>query len=167
MKPLPDEEAQVALDQGPVGASAKRNRAGDITWRLIVLLLVLAGMALLLADGLRVYVAQSRQLAEIRTTIASQEAQIADLEDQIERWEDPEYVRSVARVKLGWVMPGEVGYRVIGSDGQPLEGSESAEETPGKPELLWWETLASSIHAADQPAGEAEAESPPTSDPEE
>ncbi|HMR48062.1 MAG TPA: septum formation initiator family protein [Arachnia sp.] len=165
MRPLPDEEAQAAFDQDPAGASAKRNRAGDITWRLIVLLVVLAGVALLLANGLRVYVAQSRQLAEVRGEIASQEAQIADLEDQLNRWNDPEYVRSLARSKLGWVMPGEVGYRVIGPDGLPLDGSETVEAEPESPELLWWESLVASIHAVDQPVEEVTPEPVPADDP--
>lgn len=126
---------------------------------------MLAGIALLLANGLRVYVAQSRQLSGVRAEIASQEAQIADLEDQLSRWNDPEYVRSVARSKLGWVMPGEVGYRVIGPDGLPLDGSEVVETEPEGPELLWWESLVASIHAADHPAEEIEAEPAPADDP--
>ena len=35
---------------------------------------------------------------------------------------DPDYVRTQARERLGWVVPGETGYRVVGADGKPLGG---------------------------------------------
>ena len=132
-----------------------------------MLLVVLASIALLLANGLRVYFAQSQQLAEVRAEIVSQQEKIADLEDQLNRWNDPDYVRSMARSKLGWVMPGEVGYRVLGADGEPLDGSESASDLPEGPELLWWEALVSSIHTADQPVEEEaeKTETTPSLDP--
>ncbi|MEZ5087486.1 MAG: septum formation initiator family protein [Tessaracoccus sp.] len=128
---------------------------------MIVLLVVLIGLALLLVNGLRVYLAQAQELSQVRAEIAAQHEQIADLEDQLTRWDDPEYVRSIARSKLGWVMPGEVGYRVIGADGQPLDGSESAGDVPDGPELLWWEALVASIQVADEPVDD----SVPTLDP--
>lgn len=140
------------MDAGP-GPLPRAQRALSATWRLAVLLVVVAGLALVLAHSLRVYFAQSQEIAAVRVDIAAKQEQIADLEDKLNRWEDPQYVRSVARVRLGWVMPGEVGYRVIGADGQPLDGATidtgDATETG-----LWWERMWGSVAAADMPAEE-------------
>ncbi|OYX13042.1 MAG: hypothetical protein B7Z15_08665 [Rhizobiales bacterium 32-66-8] len=141
------------MDPKP-GPIPRAQRAMSATWRLIVLLVVIAGLGLVLAHSLRVYFAQSQEIAAVRADIAAKQEQIADLEDKLNRWNDPEYVRSVARVRLGWVMPGEVGYRVIGADGQPLEGPEI--ETPADREDpgLWWEKMWRSVEIADAPEPE-------------
>lgn len=147
----------MSADPTPVPRS---QRAMTATWRLAVLVVVIAGIALVLANSLRVYFAQASELAEVRGQIAAEQDRIADLEDKLKRWEDPEYVKSIARVRLGWVMPGEVGYRVIGADGQPLDGAaieEKAEEPPGQ----WWEKMWGSVRVADQPALAPEDEATP------
>lgn len=130
------------------------------TWRLIVLLAVIAGIGLVVAHSLRVYFAQAQELTQLKAQIAQEQDRIADLQDKLNRWEDPEYVRSIARVRLGWVMPGEIGYHVIGADGQPLDGAVISPEVqqPG----LWWEKMWSSVQVADQPVAEPEAEPSPT-----
>lgn len=133
----------------------RASRAMSATWRLVVLLAVIAGLGLVLANSLRVYFAQAAEIATVREAIAAEQERIADLEDRLERWEDPEYVRSVARVRLGWVMPGETGYRVIDADGNPLEGATIEEP---EPELLgeWYEKMWTSVKLADAPAEEEE-----------
>ena len=152
-----DDVGQVLSDQ-PVPLP-RAQRAMTATWRLIVLFIVIAGLLLVLATSLRVYFVQASELTAVREQIATEQERIADLEDQLNRWDDPEYVRSIARVRLGWVMPGEVGYRVIGADGKPLVGSEigAEEEPPG----LWWEKMWGSVQIADQPAEEPEPEPEP------
>ncbi|NHB84337.1 septum formation initiator family protein [Tessaracoccus sp. HDW20] len=125
------------------------------TWRLAVLVVVIAGVSLVLANSLRVYFAQANELAEVRAQIAEEQDRIADLEDKLNRWNDDEYVKSIARVRLGWVMPGEVGYHVIGADGLPLEGAtmeQTVEEPPGQ----WWEQMWRSVQLADDPTGGTE-----------
>ncbi|MBB1509643.1 septum formation initiator family protein [Tessaracoccus sp. MC1756] len=134
-------------------APPRASRAMTATWRLAVLLVVIAGIGLVLAHSLRVYFAQAQELAAVRAEIAAERDRIADMEDQLERWEDPEYVRSIARVRLGWVMPGEVGYRVIDADGNPLEGATMAEQ---EPELQgeWYEKMWTSVKLTDTPVEE-------------
>ena len=31
-------------------------------------------------------------------------------------------MKTQARERLGWVVPGEIGYKVVGADGKPLGG---------------------------------------------
>lgn len=137
------------MDTRP-GPAPRAQRAMSATWRLVVLLVVIAGLGLMLAHSLRVYFAQSQEIAAVRADIAAKQEQIADLEDKLNRWNDPEYVRSVARVRLGWVMPGEVGYRVIGADGEPLDGAEIGLPAGVAETGLWWEKMWVSVQVADE-----------------
>lgn len=121
------------------------------TWRLVVLLAVIAGIGLVLANSLRVYFAQSSEIAAVRAEIATEQEKIAEMQDQLARWDDPEYVRSVARVRLGWVMPGETGYRVIDADGNPLEGA-TMEAPEAELQGEWYEKMWTSVKLADTPA---------------
>ncbi|RMB62188.1 FtsB family cell division protein [Tessaracoccus antarcticus] len=138
-------------------------RALGVTWRLIILGVVVAAIAVTLAQSLRVYFAQRQEIAQYRSEIQDKRDDIAELEDQIARWKDPDFVRAEARSRLGWVMPGEVGYRVIGADGEPI-GGDSAVLAPDEPTGLWWERVWGSVVVADQPV-EEEAPATPVPDP--
>lgn len=133
------------------------------TWRLAVLVVVIAGIALVLANSLRVYFAQAGELTAVRAQIAEEQERIADLQDKLDRWNDDEYVKAIARVRLGWVMPGEIGYHVIGADGQPLEGSTMGQEP--EESGLWWEKMWRSVQLADAPAEEPVNKPAPTPSP--
>ena len=106
-------------------------------------------------NSLRVYFRQQQQMAEAQVQIVEHQQAIEKLEDEKARWKDPEYVKAQARSRLGWVVPGEVGYKVIGPDGKPLgAGTEldSESELPEQERLVWWEKMVGSIKAADDPA---------------
>ncbi|MDO5675984.1 MAG: septum formation initiator family protein [Propionibacteriaceae bacterium] len=150
VEPLPEQEVDRALSSKPA-PPPRASRAVTATWRLVVLLAVVAGLGLVLANSLRVYFAQAAEIAAVRAEIVAEQDRIAEMQDQLARWDDPEYVRSVARVRLGWVMPGEIGYRVIDAEGNPLEGVTMEEP---EPELTgeWYEKMWTSVKLADTPA---------------
>ncbi|MFV0407970.1 MAG: FtsB family cell division protein [Propioniciclava sp.] len=126
-----------------------------MTQRLLVFTGVLVLVALSFVSSLRVYIAQSGELAVARQQIEERSARADALQTELDRWADDSYVRAQARDRLGWLLPGEVGYRVIGRDGQVLDGSAEIQgignDQAGATEH-WWERLAGSIEAADQPA---------------
>ena len=138
--------------------------------RILVLVAVLAVLALSFASS--VWMLQSQELAAAQAQIERDQARVAELESSLERWGDPAYVRAQARERLGWVMPGEVGYRVLGRDGEVLSGSTEIEGvgTPQANPLAarWWDKLATSVHHADRaplladPPSTAEAPDPLT-----
>lgn len=141
------------------------SRGVGLTQRALALMVVAAVMVLSMASSLRVYLRQEEQTATARAQIAEREAAIADLQQEVERWKDPNYVRAQARDRLGWVMPGEVGYRVIGPDGKPLGGGSTIQGSSSLPagehRTTWWERLDGSIAAADAPLPGGQETSPP------
>lgn len=142
-----------------VADAAKRlpGRVGrmGITRRAIVLFTVLAVLALSYVTSLRVYLIQQRDLATAQQQIAERSARVAELSGELERWRDPAYVKAQARARLGWVMPGEVGYRVIGRDGKILSADAEIGSIGGHTasdfDPRWWDRLAGSVAVADDP----------------
>ena len=153
-------EASVTTPTAPVA----RSRAFGLTWRLIAMAVVVAVIALTLSQSLRVYFNQASQIAALRVQIDEENARIADLEDQIARWDDPAYVKAQARERLGWVMPGEVGYRVVDADGNPI-GTDEALVVPEANDGQWWQDVWGSVVVADNPVG-AEPTATPSGAPE-
>ncbi|MVA76660.1 septum formation initiator family protein [Auraticoccus sp. F435] len=127
-----------------------------VTRRAVAVVVVLAVLVLSYASSLRIYITQQTDAAEARAEIAATQARIDDLRDQLDRWEDPAYVRAQARERLGWVVPGETGYVVIGPDGEPVSGGsqiDSSRADGQQPDAdAWWARMAGSVAAADHPA---------------
>jgi len=126
-----------------------------LTRRALVMFLVVVVLAISFVGSLRIYLSQQHDLAVAEQQIRERSAQIADLESELARWNDPDYVKAQARQRLGWVMPGETGYRVVGPDGKPLGGGvviESEQRLPsGEHDPVWWDRLWGSVQTADAP----------------
>jgi len=124
----------------------------QITQRAVALLVVVGLLAISYVGTLRIYLNQQSDMATARTQIAERQATIARLEDELARWNDPSYIKTQARERLGWVMPGEVGYRVIGTDGTVVSGEVGSIQGNNDPvNQAWYEKIWSSVQAADQP----------------
>jgi cell division protein FtsB len=141
----------------PSGRGLPKLPAGlGLTPRALAVITVLVVLALSYANSLRIYLNQENALANARQQIQQRSERIATLEDELSRWNDPAYVKAQARDRLGWVLPGETGYRVIGADGRPLGGGVvivAEQKLPaGEHEPMWWDRLWGSIQTADAPA---------------
>lgn len=127
-----------------------------MTGRALVVVVVVVMLALSYASSLRIYLDQQHELAVAEQEVRERSAQINDLEDQLARWDDPAYVKAQARDRLGWVMPGEIGYRVVDEEGKPIGGGvviDAEQQLPAdEQESVWSDRLWGSIRAADAPA---------------
>ena len=139
---------------GDRGRDAARGPRPRFTHRMAVLVLVLAVLVVSYASSMRAYLDQRAHIADLRTQIASSQKDIALLEREKRRWADDAYVEAQARERLGWVLPGETAYQVIGRDGKPLERGDEltdpstvARSTP----QAWWDKVHGSLTAADHP----------------
>ncbi|HNV11489.1 MAG TPA: septum formation initiator family protein [Propionibacteriaceae bacterium] len=127
-----------------------------MTRRAMAFFVIVAVIVVSFWQSGRVYYKQERDIAVVTQQIAEHEDAIASLNDEIVRWQDDSYVKAQARSRLGWVVPGETGYVVIGADGKPLGGGTEIQTSGALPSdehlTTWWERLSGSLVTADDPA---------------
>jgi cell division protein FtsB len=145
----PEGAAQAGAQAGaaqPGAQPAERNR---FTSRAAVLAVVLCAIALSLAYPVREYIAQRRQIDQLQAQSAQTAAQLARLQAEAARLNDPAYIEQQARDRLHYCMPRQTCYVIIG--GQPASNAgKAAAAVAGTP---WYERLWSSVQQADkQPA---------------
>ena len=107
--------------------------------RTAALVLVLAVLVTMLALPVRSWFLQQAQIADAQASLAATEQRIAALEAERQRWQDDTYVGEQARLRLNYVLPGEVGIVVL----QPDEAPPVAE----RPET-WYEGLWQTVDSA-------------------
>jgi cell division protein FtsB len=114
-----------------------------------ILVLVVAVLAVSYASSARAWLQQRSDISSLHSQIAQHRATIAALRQAERRWHDPAYIEAQARVRFGWVMPGQIGYRVIDAQGHVLSdgGSSLSQPTgaasPARP--AWWQTAWGSV----------------------
>ncbi len=117
-------------------------------------MLVLAVLVVSYASSMRAYLEQKEHLEALRRSIADSRANIEALEREKRRWKDDAFVEAQARQRLSWVMPGEIGFQVIGDDGKPLDGGDTLSDPEAVTEANrppWWQTAWGSVEAAGHP----------------
>jgi len=105
-----------AQDLDPVPAKA-------FSGRMLALAVVMIAITIMLAPTVRIFLEKRAEISALEAEIASKEAEQAELNKQLSRWQDPNYVKQQARDRINMVMPGETGYWVF--------GGEEAAGTPG------------------------------------
>ncbi|GAB3699421.1 FtsB family cell division protein [Mariniluteicoccus flavus] len=153
----------VTAERVPEGSADEQPRGIGVTRRAVILIAVLAFLLLSYAGSLRIYLDTERQNAENAQTIQRSQAHIDELNAKLRRWDDPDFVRAQARERLGWVMPGEIGYRVIGPDGKPVGTRiEPMPNEAAPPQRQWWQRMWGAIRTADTPVPPPTAAPTPT-----
>jgi cell division protein FtsB len=157
-RPRPRTPATPPPERGP------RTRA---TGRAAVLALVVLALVISYASSLRAWMDQKSEIAEVEAEIAAAQDRVDQLEQTQQRWHDDAYLLRMARERIGWVLPGEVGYRVIGEDGEavgdtprldaPDEESSSDVDQPD-----WYDRVWDSLEAAGQDREVAEPRPEPS-----
>ena len=124
------------------------------TGRAVLLGLVLAVLAISYASSMRAYLQQRAHIEDLQAQISQTKATIAQLEREKARWADPSYVKEQARLRFGYVDPGDTSWQVMGSDGQPLgdeptlnDPSDVIPQTP----TPWWDKAWGSVELAGDP----------------
>jgi len=129
-------------------------RRPRFTGRAAVLVLVLAVLAVSYASSLKAYLQQRDHIADLKGEIAQTSAAIDDLEREKRRWNDDAYVRSQARERFGYVMPGETSYVVLDERGEPIESRaelNDPRDVLAKPPTAWWDDAWESVELAGDP----------------
>lgn len=130
--------------QGAFSDFAERR---GISTRLLILFIVLFSIAVTLAPPTQHYFAQRAQISALEASVESNRQKLLEARAELDRWRDPEYVRSQARTRLHFVLPGERQYIILGARNEALDSNEGAapvnEDFPlGVP---WYSRIISSI----------------------
>lgn len=146
--------------RGPGSARPSGRRAPQFTTRAVLLLSVLLLLMASYTSSLHAWWQQRGEIQATKAEIATREAAIEELTDTEARWDDTAFVRAQARERFGWVMPGEVGYRVIGADGTVKGETPTLADPPDPAQRQWYETLWGSTQEAGRPPETQEQQEP-------
>ena len=120
----PPASSRSGVRKPKTAAKPRLPRSSSLTARALALAVVILMLTISYANSLRIYFAQSHEVAATKAEIADREARIGDLQTELDRWDDPAFVKLQARNRLGWVVPGEIGFTVVDADGKPLGGGQ-------------------------------------------
>ncbi|NBR93603.1 MAG: septum formation initiator family protein [Actinobacteria bacterium] len=117
-------------------------------------------IAVTIAPPAQRYFTQRAQINAIEAELTSRKARLAEAEIELQKWRDPNYVKSQARERLHFVLPGERQYIVLG-----VETEESANEKKKTPVATrqfgsapWYTKLISSIQQVASNTGTSQNE---------
>jgi cell division protein FtsB len=134
------------------GPPPRRTRA---TGRAAVLALVLLVLVISYASSLRAWLDQRAEIADVEAEIAAAEQRVDELRQTKQRWHDEAYLRRMARERFGWVLPGEVGYRVVDENdetvGDTPQLDDPADESESADQPDWYDRMWGSVVAAGEP----------------
>ncbi len=155
-----------AVDATTSGEAPPPGRASSLTGRAAALALVCGVLVVSYAYPLRTWVEQRERISELHAEQARLTVDVERLRADIERWDDPAYVRAQARERLSFVLPGEISYIVI----DPAEEAAAAQAPgdPGGQSLAgspWWARLWSAVEVSGDLPAPDDAASRGASDP--
>lgn len=113
--------------------------------------LVVCALVLSLTYPAKQYLSQRGAIARLEQQRAAAQQRVAVLSAQAAQLSDPAYIRAEARRRLQYVMPGDVTYVVVNSDGganTPSGPAKPAQQPPA--DQPWYAQLWSTVEAADQ-----------------
>ncbi|NUR27030.1 MAG: septum formation initiator family protein [Catenulispora sp.] len=116
-------------------------------------------LVLALAYPLQQYFSQSSQIDKLKRQNTEKRAEVDRLRQELERWQDPDYVRIQARSRLHYVLPGETGLRLLGS-GDAASGVQNPTSPQSGGPDAWYSQLWSSVTAAASTPATPPASSP-------
>ena len=116
--------------------------------RVLILAVVLLGAFVVTFPSLRGYLSQQAQYDAIVKELDRARATSSTLEAELAQWQDDDYVRSQARERLSYVMPGETTYVVVGAEQFEDETEHARAKADGARARPWYETLQESVQEA-------------------
>ena len=78
----------------------------------LVLVMIVVGVVTV-APNVQTFFSYRQQIADMQAQVDAEKKELANMIVERKRWDDPVYVRSQARQRLYYVLPGEVSYLVM------------------------------------------------------
>jgi cell division protein FtsB len=138
------------------GARRKSYRSRNLNFnrhqgsgRTFAIAAIFFALALFLAPPIKNYFTQRAQISALEAQLSSDYAALAEARKELTKWQDPNYIKSQARERLHFVMPGERQYIVTGGDDSqdPTKGTINVVENlpEGQP---WYTRMIASVTEA-------------------
>jgi cell division protein FtsB len=131
-----------------------------------VLVLVLGLLMVSYASSMRAFLQQRQHLGTLNASIAKSQADVDRLTREKKRWEDSAYLRTVAHQRFGWVLPGEIGFQVLDTNGKPLDHHDTLSAPDSVTEAtrpVWWQAAWGSVVTAGTSPTHRPTQPPPVS----
>ena len=159
---VPAERAASAAASGS-GSSGSRQRGlptavpeRTLPPRVVILAVVCLLAFVVIFTSLRAYLSQQAQYDAVVDRIREASDTSTALENELAQWKDDTYVRSQVRERLGYVMPGDTSYVVVGADSMK-QTETGGGASAGSQDGPWYQKLRDSSRAAGQSGSTAPA----------
>jgi len=118
-----------------------------VTARFIAISVVIFIIAVTIAPPAQRYFTQRAQINAIEAEIDTRKSRLAEAEIELQKWRDPNYVKSQARERLHFVLPGERQYIVLGveTEASAVQKKKTPVATKQFGSAPWYTKLISSI----------------------
>jgi cell division protein FtsB len=123
-------------------SQSSRRRGPNRSLSLVAILFI---FALTLAPPIKNYFTQRAQISALESQLASDTSALIAAQQELERWKDPSYIKSQARERLHFVLPGERQYIVTGVDGSEQEEPTTKVEDQLPEGQPWYTKIIASI----------------------
>ena len=129
------------------GARKKSYRSRNLNFnrhqgsgRTFAIAAIFFALALFLAPPIKSYFTQRAQISALKSQLSSDYAALEKARKELTLWQDPEYIKSQARERLHFVMPGERQYIVTGGDQSENSNNGDISVVENLPEGQPWYT---------------------------
>ena len=110
-----------------------------------MLIAIIFIFTLTLAPPIKNYFTQRAQISALKSQVESDRTALQKARAELSAWQDPDYIKSQARERLHFVMPGERQYIVTGTDitkSQPQTTQIAGQLPAGAP---WYTKIIASV----------------------
>jgi len=117
--------------------------------RFVALSAILFVLALTIAPPVKHYFTQRAQISALKSQLSADNVALQKAREELLQWQDPEYVKTQARERLHFVLPGERQYIVTDTATDQIQNSTTkiaSALTDGQP---WYSRLIASISETD------------------
>ena len=113
--------------------------------RVLALSAIFFILALTIAPPVKNYFTQRAQISAVKAQLSSDNSALQKAREELLLWQDPEYIKSQARERLHFVLPGERQYIVTDGENNPQQSGTTkiaSSLADGQP---WYARLIASI----------------------
>lgn len=114
--------------------------------RLAVVGALLIFLAVVIAPTIRSYVSERQHVSRLQAQVAAQQANVASLKVDKQKWSDPKYVAAQAGQRLGFAEPGKTLTVYVTDEKSKADAAKKSQAKQTWYGTLWKSVVASGEH---------------------